>query len=209
MRILIADDHEVVRHGLRAILSREFTAADIGEAKDSREAVRMLMQGTWDLLLLDINMPGRSGLEILRDARHLCPQARVLVLSAYPEEEFALRALKLGAAAYLNKQSASAELLVAIRKILAGGKYLTATLAQKLADNLGENLQQDPHEALSTRELEVLRLIATGRSLKEIAVSLALAETTIATYRSRISQKMDLVTNVELTRYALQHKLVE
>ena len=209
MRILIADDHEVVRHGLRAILSREFAAADIGEAKDSREAVRMLMQGTWDLLLLDINMPGRSGLEILRDARHLCPQARVLVLSAYPEEEFALRALKLGAAAYLNKQSASAELLAAIRKILAGGKYLTATLAQKLADNLGENLQQDPHEALSTRELEVLRLIATGRSLKEIAVSLALAETTIATYRSRISQKMDLVTNVELTRYALQHKLVE
>ncbi len=209
MRILIADDHEVVRHGLRAILSRELADADIGEAKDSREAVRMLMQGPWDLLLLDINMPGRSGLEVLRDARHLCPQARVLVLSAYPEEEFALRALKLGAAAYLNKQSASAELLAAIRKILTGGKYLTATLAQKLANSLGENLQQEPHEALSTRELEVLRLIATGRSLKEMAVSLALAETTIATYRSRISQKMGLTTNVELTRYALQHHLVE
>ena len=169
----------------------------------------MLMQGPWDLLLLDINMPGRSGLEVLRDARHLCPQARVLVLSAYPEEEFTLRALKLGAAAYLNKQSASAELLAAIRKILTGGKYLTATLAQKLANSLGENLQQEPHEALSTRELEVLRLIATGRSLKEMAVSLALAETTIATYRSRISQKMGLTTNVELTRYALQHHLVE
>ena len=209
MKILIADDHEVVRHGLRDILSREFSGADIAEAKDSREAVRMLGQGEWDLLLLDINMPGRSGLDVLHDVRSLCPATRVLVLSAYPEEEFALRALKLGAAAYLNKQSASAELLVAIRKILSGGKYLTATLAQKLADSLGENLQQEPHEALSTREMEVLRLIAAGHSVKEIASSLALAETTIATYRSRISQKLGLVTNVELTRYALQHQLVD
>ncbi len=209
MRILIADDHEVVRHGVRAILSREFAGAEIGEATDSREAVSLLMQGTWDLLLLDINMPGRSGLDVLRDARQLCPKAPVLVLSAYPEEEFALRALKLGAAAYLNKQSAASELVIAIRKILVGGKYLTATMAQKLADSLGEDLHQEAHEALSVRELEVLRMIASGHSLKQIAASLALAETTIATYRSRISQKIGLTTNVELTRYALQHRLAE
>lgn len=209
MKILIVDDHEVVRHGLRGILSREFAGAEIGEACDAREAVRMLGESAWDLLLLDINMPGRSGLDVIRDARSLCPAAKVLVLSAYPEEEFALRALKLGASAYLNKQGASAELLAAIRKILAGGKYLTATMAQKLADSLGENLQQEPHEALSVRELEVLRLIASGHSVKEIAASLSLAENTIATYRSRISQKLGLVTNVELTRYALQHHLVE
>lgn len=209
MRILIADDHEVVRQGLKAILSREFVGAEIGEAQDSRATVDLLMRGSWDLVLLDINMPGRSGLDVLRDARQLCPKAPVLVLSGYPEEEFALRALKLGAAAYLNKQGAATEMLAAIRKILAGGKYLTATLAQKLADSLGENLQQQPHEALSVRELEVLRLIAGGQSLKQIAASLSLAETTIATYRSRISQKLGLSTNVELTRYALRHHLVE
>ncbi len=209
IKILIADDHEMVRFGLRAILAREFAGAHIGEAQDAHAAVALLQQESWDLVLLDINLPGRSGLEVLRDAKTLCPKAPVLVLSAYPEEEFALRALKLGAAAYLNKQIASSELVAAIRKILTGGKYLTSTLAQKLADQLGENLQQQPHESLSLRELEVLRMIASGRSVKEIAAQLALGEATIATYRSRIFKKMGLATNVALTRYALQHKLVE
>ena len=209
IRMLIADDHEVVRHGLRDILAKEFADAQIGEAQDSRETVNLLQQEAWDLVLLDINMPGRSGLDVLRDAKRLSPKTPVLVLSAYPEEEFALRALKLGASAYLNKQIASAELVAAIRKILAGGKYLTSTLAQKLADRLGEDLQKEPHESLSIRELEVLRMIASGKTVKEIADQLALGEATIATYRSRIAKKMGLFTNVELTRYALQRKLVE
>jgi len=207
--MLIADDHEVVRHGLRDILTKEFADAQIAEARDSRETVNLLLQQSWDLVLLDINMPGSSGLEVLRDSKRLCPKTPVLVLSGYSEDEFALRALKLGASAYLNKQSASAELVAAIRKILAGGKYLTSTLAQKLADSLGEDLQKEPHESLSTRELEVLRMISSGKPLKEIAAELALGEATIATYRSRISKKMGLFSNVELTRYALQHKLVE
>lgn len=208
-KILIADDHEVVRHGLRDILTKEFAEVQVVEAQDSRETVNQLQQESWDLLLLDINMPGRSGLDVLREAKRLCPKTPVLVLSAYPEEEFALRALKLGASAYLNKQIASAELVAAIRKILAGGKYLTSTLAHKLAASLGEDLQKEPHESLSLRELEVLRMIASGRTVKEIADQLALGEATIATYRSRIAKKMGLFTNVELTRYALQRKLVE
>jgi DNA-binding NarL/FixJ family response regulator len=208
-KILIADDHEVVRHGLRDILAKEFADAQIGESCDSRETLDLIQQEPWDLILLDINMPGRSGLDVLRDAKSLCPKVPVLVLSAYPEEEFALRALKLGASAYLNKQIASAEMVVAIRKILSGGKYLTSSLAQKLADSLGEDLQKEPHESLSLRELEVLRMIASGHSTKEIAEQLALGEATIATYRARISKKMGLFTNVELARYALQRKLVE
>ena len=209
IKILIADDHEVVRHGLRDILAKAFAGAQIGEAQDSRETASLLEQEPWDLVLLDINMPGRSGLDVLRDAKRLCPKTPVLVLSAYPEAEFALRALKLGASAYQNKQIASAELVAAIRKILAGGKYLTSTLAQKLADSLGEDLQREPHESLSNRELEVLRKIASGKTVKEIAEQLALGEATIATYRSRIAKKMGLFTNVELTRYSLQRKLVE
>jgi DNA-binding NarL/FixJ family response regulator len=209
LNILIADDHEIVRRGLRSLLSTEFPGAQIAEAGDARETAALLARQSWDLLLLDINMPGRSGLEVLHDVKRLCPRTPVLVLSVNPEAEFALRALKLGAAAYLNKQSDAAELLAALRKILAGGKYLTAKLAQQLADTLGEDLQQEPHQALSNRELEVLRLIAAGQTLKEIAATLALSETTIGTYRARLAHKMGLSTNVELTRYALQHKLAE
>jgi DNA-binding NarL/FixJ family response regulator len=208
-KILLVDDHEVVRRGLRDILAKEFKHARIVEAQDSVEAFGHLEREAWDLVLLDVNLPGRSGLDVLHDAKQLRPQTPVLVLSVYPEEEFALRALKLGASAYLNKQSASAELLAAIRKIMAGGKYLTATMAQNMADQLGEDFTREPHEALSTRELEVLRMVAMGKTLKEIAAELALGEKTIGTYRSRIAEKMGLSSNVELTRYALQHKLVD
>ncbi|MBI5397386.1 MAG: response regulator transcription factor [Verrucomicrobia bacterium] len=209
MKVLIADDHDVVRRGLRDILAKEFGKLKVGEAKDSREAVDLLAQQDWNLLLLDINMPGRSGLDVLADARRLRPKTPVLVLSGYPEEEFALRAFKLGAAGYLNKQSASDELLVAVKKVLAGGKYVTAALAEKLAASLGGELKQAPHEALSNRELQVLRLVATGRTIKEIAGELALSEKTVATYRARIAEKLGLGSNVDLARYALQHKLVE
>ena len=209
MKVLIADDHEVVRHGLRDLLSREFGKLTVGEANDSREAVDLLAEQAWDLVLLDINMPGRGGLDVLAEARRLRPGAPVLILSSYPEEEFAVSAFKLGAAGYLNKQSASDELFVAVRKVLAGGKYVTALLAEKLAASVGGELNQAPHEALSNRELQVLRLVAVGRTIKEIAAELALSEKTIGTYRSRISEKLGLSTNVELARYALQHRLVE
>jgi len=160
-------------------------------------------------VLLDINIPGRSGLEVLSDARRLYPRLPVLVLSAYPEEEFAVRCLRLGAAGYLTKNSASDELVAASRKALEGGKYVTAALAERLAAVLGGEVRSEPHETLSGRELQVLRLVASGLTLKEIAGQLHLSEKTIATYRARISAKLGVSTGVELTRYALQHKLVD
>ena len=208
-RVLIADDHTVVRHGLREILTREFGRLTIAEAKDTRETLERLVKEKWDLILLDINMPGRSGLDVLEDLKRLRPETAVLVLSAYPEEEFAVRAFKLGASGYLNKQSAFDELISAVKRILEGGKYVTATLAERLATRLGSKHEQSAHDSLSNRELQVLRMIASGKTLKEIAAELFLSEKTIGTYRARISEKMGLSSNVELARYALHHNLVE
>ena len=209
MKILIADDHAILRRGLRNLLQEEFVALEVAEAKDSREALDQMVREEWDLILLDINMPGRGGLEVLTETRRVHAKAKILVLSAYAEEEFALRAFQLGASGYLNKQTAFDELLLAVRRILGGGKYVTASLAERMAATLGGEIQPEPHEALSARELQVLRLIAVGRTLKEISSELTLSEKTIATYRARISEKMGLGSKVELTRYALQHKLVE
>lgn len=207
-RILIVDDHEVVRRGLRDILREAVAEAEIGEACNAREAAEQLAKAAWDLVLLDLNLPGRSGLELLADLRAQHPALPVLVLSVYPEEEYALRAIRLGASGYLTKQSASDELRAAVSKTLAGGKYVTATLAERLAQALGGQLDQKPHEALSPRELQILCLVASGQTLKEIAADLNLSEKTIGTYRTRISEKLGLRTNVELTRYALQNQLV-
>ncbi|HLP78122.1 MAG TPA: response regulator transcription factor [Candidatus Paceibacterota bacterium] len=209
LKVIIADDHTVVRHGLKEILTHEFGKIKIAEARDAREATELLAKEKWDLILLDINMPGRSGLDVLSDARLLCPGAVVLMLSAYPEKEFAVRAFKLGASGYLNKQGAFDELITAVKRVLTGGKYVTASLAELLASGLGSAQKQDPHDALSNRELQVLRMIASGKALKEIAAELSLSEKTVGTYRMRIAEKMHLATNVELTRYALQHQLVE
>lgn len=208
-RILVVDDHEVVRRGLKQVLAEAFPGARIEDAATSEAAMAALSKDTWDLLLLDINIPGRSGLELLEDARRLWPALPVLVVSAYPEEEFAIRSIRLGAAGYLTKTSASAELVAAARKALAGGKYVTARLAEKLMDVLGGEAHPLPHEALSSRELQVLRLVASGKTGKEIASELHLSEKTIATYRARISDKLGLSTIVELTRYALRHGLVD
>lgn len=208
-RVLIADDHTIVRHGLSQILTREFGKIKIGEAKNASEATDLLMKEKWDLVLLDINMPGRSGLDVIEASKRLQPHAAVLVLSAYPEEEFAVRAFKLGASGYLNKQSAFDELVAAVKKTVAGGKYVSASMAERLAASIGNDHAQAPHELLSNRELQVLRMIATGKTIKEIATELNLSEKTVGTYRTRISEKMGSATNVELTRYALQHKLVE
>src|SRR5688572_28306789 len=208
-RVLIADDHELVRRGLKHLLADELGPVKVGEAGTSQEAIELLMKQAWDVVLLDINMPGRSGLDVLEEVKRLQPGTPVLVLSGFPEADYAVRALKLGASGYLTKQSASDELVAAVRKAMAGGRYVTASLAERLAASLGGELDQKPHEALSNRELQVLRLIASGKSVKEIAAELSLSEKTVGTYRSRLAEKMALSSNVELTRYALQHHLVE
>ena len=209
IRVLIIDDHAVVRRGLKEIFGDEFSELKIGEAENSRAALELIASQDWDIVLLDINIPGRNGLEVLKEIKRLRPRIPVLVVSAYPEEEFAIRSLKLGAAGYLNKSSASDEVVAAVRKAMAGGKYVTAVLAERLAAALGGDIQQAPHECLSSRELQVLRMVASGRTIKEIAAELALSDKTVGTYRSRISKKMGLATNVELTRYALQRGLAD
>jgi two-component system, NarL family, invasion response regulator UvrY len=208
-RVLIADDHEILRHGLRDILTTRLGKVAVSEAKDAGEAINLLAHREWDLVLLDINMPGRSGLEVLEEAKRLRPKTPVLVLTSYPEEQFALRAFKLGASGYINKQSATDELITAVQRVLAGGKYVTASLAERLASWVGDTGDQAPHEALSHRELQVLRLIAVGKSMKDVADELGLSEKTVATYRTRISEKAGLKTNVEIARYALKQGLVE
>lgn len=208
-RVLIADDHEIVRHGLGNILITRLGNVTLGEAKDAGEAIQLLIEKKWDIVLLDINMPGRSGFEVLEEARRLCPQTPVLMLTSYPEEQFAVRAFKLGASGYVTKQEASDQLITAVQRVLAGGKYVTASLAERLAANLGAEGEQEPHEALSHRELQVLRLIAVGKTIKEVASELNLSEKTVATYRTRISQKAGLKSNIEIARYALKQGLVD
>ena len=209
MNILIADDHQIVRRGLKDILADEFDDLYCGEARNGQEALEAARQQAWDIVLLDIKMPGRSGLEILEELRKLRPKMPVVMISAFPEEDYALRAFKLGAAGYVSKEGASDELLAAVRKALAGGRYVTPVLAEKMAATLAGETPLAPHESLSNRELEVLRLIAAGRSIKQVAAELSLGEKTIGTYRLRLSRKIGLSTNVELARYAMQHKLVD
>jgi len=208
-RILIADDHEIVRRGLRQILTDEFPKLQVGDAANARDAVEAVRKQAWDAVLLDINMPGRSGLDVLEELKRLRPTMPVVVLTAFPEADYAVRAFKLGASGYVSKESASDELLAALRKALAGGRYVTASLAEKLAASVAGDAPSAPHETLSNRELQVLRLIAQGRTIKEVAAELSLSEKTIGTYRTRLSEKMGLSTNVELARYAFQHKLAD
>ena len=208
-KFLLVDDHEIVRRGLRQMLAEAFPDASFAEAGRVPQARELITRQAWDLVLLDINLPEGSGLELLGQVRQLCPGAAVLVLSAYPEEEFAVRAFKLGAAGYLTKASVADEMIAAVRKVLAGGRYVSAALAERLAAALGDGQAQALHEALSPRELEVLRLVASGKTIKEVAAGLLLSEKTIATYRARVAEKLGLSSNVELTRYALQHRLVD
>lgn len=203
------DDHEILRRGLREILAETFQKLVIGEATNSREALELALTQEWSIILLDINLPGHSGLELLEELKRLRPQTPVLVLTAYSEEEFAIRSLKLGASGFLNKSQTSVEVVAAVKKVLAGGKYVSATLAERLASNLYSDVVNAPHEELSSRELQVLQMIAKGKAIKEIAAELALSDKTVSTYRNRIAKKMGLATNVALTRYALKHLLVD
>jgi DNA-binding NarL/FixJ family response regulator len=210
IRILIVDDHEIVRLGLREVLSEGLKGQiEVTQAKNAKEAIELLLQGRYDIVLLDIRMPGRDGMEVLAESRRRWPVMPILVLTAYPEEMFAVHSFRLGAAGYLNKQTVSDELVTAVRRILAGGTYVTTSLAERLASRLRGSGGEQPHEALSHREMQVLRLIASGKSVKEVAGEMSLSEKTIATYRARISAKTGLNSNVEIARYALKHGLVE
>jgi two-component system, NarL family, invasion response regulator UvrY len=209
MRILLADDHAVVRHGLKQILAEEFQRAVFGEARNAQEALDLIWKDTWDVVVLDITMPGRSGLEVLREIKKSRPRLPVLVLSMHPENQFAVRVLKSGASGYMTKESAPEELVGAVRKVLAGGRYVSASVAEKLAAYISNDAQKPPQELLSDREFQVLRLIASGRIVSEIAKELCLSVKTISTYRTRILEKMGLRNNAELMRYAMQHQLVE
>ncbi|HLH52201.1 MAG TPA: response regulator transcription factor [Verrucomicrobiae bacterium] len=209
IRILVADDHELLRRGLRGVLCDAFPGLVIGEALDAGQTLSAVETKAWDLVLLDINMPGRNGLDVLQDLKGRFPKLPVVILSAFPEKDYAVRAFKLGASGYVSKQSASHELLAAVRKALAGGRYITPSLGEALAATVAGDSSAVPHELLSNRELQVLRLVASGKSLKEIAAELSLSEKTIGTYRTRISLKLGMSTNVELARYATLHQLVD
>lgn len=209
MRIFIADDHAVVRRGLQQILADDFRDAEFGEAENSAAALERIAKGKWDVVILDLSMPGLNGIELLKELKGSYPKLPVLILSIHPEDQFATRALRAGAAGYMNKETAPAELVKAVRKVVGGGRYVSAALAEKLAASLPHGAAGMPHELLSDREFQVLRMIASGKAVSEIASELYLSVKTVSTYRTRILEKMALKSNAELTRYALQNKLVE
>ncbi len=209
MKILIADDHEIVRRGLSSLLGDALPEAQLVEASDGLAALAQLDAEPFDLAVLDLNMPGMSGLDVLEDSRRRHPDTAVIVLTVFSEDAHAVRAYSLGAAAYLTKNQAADELLAAVRKVLAGGRYVSPATAERLAAALGGDLVSTPHEALSTRELQVLKMVAVGLSQKEIAASLGLSEKTIATYRARIAEKSGLLSSVDIARYALKAGLVD
>lgn len=208
LRILVADDHAVVREGVKQILGDVSDMVVKGEAKDGPETLEKAMHDDYDVILLDISMPGRNGLEILKEIKTNLPKIPVLILSMHPEEQYAIRALRAGASGYLTKASAPQELIGAIRKASRGGKYVTASLAEKLAFELDADMEKPPHEALSNREYQVMLMLASGKTVGEIAEELCLSAKTISTYRTRIMEKMGMKKNAELTLYAVKNQLV-
>jgi DNA-binding NarL/FixJ family response regulator len=206
MKILIADDHAVLRKGLVMILAEAFPGTEFGEASSAAETLDYLRQQRWDVLILDIFMPGRSGLDVLGEVRQHSVRLPVLVLSSAPEEQLAIRVLKAGASGYLNKQVAPEELAKAVRKVLAGGRYVSAALAERLAAELGQT-DRPPHESLSDREYAVLLRLVAGQSVKAIATDLCLSPKTVSTYHTRIWGKLGVRGDAELVKYALEHGL--
>ena len=209
IRILLADDHAMFRAGLRRIIDEEFEMLVTGEAADGREVMRKILAEDYDVVILDINMPGRDGIEVLSEIKAVKPNVAVLILSMYSEEQFALRALRAGASGYLTKESAPVELTSAIRKVAQGSKYLSAAVAQLLAYEVDTCLEKLSHEKLSDREYEVMLQITSGKKINEIAAELNLSSKTISTYRTRLLEKMGMETNAELTQYALRYGLLK
>lgn len=209
IKVLIADDHAIVREGLKQILADTGDIVVAGDAETGSEAIKLARKRKCDVLLLDISMPDRTGIEILKQAKKEFPKLAVLMLSMHREDQYAIRSLKAGAAGYLNKQSAPDELVNAIRQVAAGRKYISPALAQELANQISEDHEAMPHESLSDREYQTLIMIASGKTVSEIATELTLSVKTISMYRSRLLQKMKFRHNAELTHYAIKHHLVE
>ena len=207
MKILICDDHKIVRDGLRQILLQMEGVAMVKEAADGNEALSLLKKEVYDITILDISLPDKSGLETLQAIKTRWPSANVLMLSMHPQEQYALRSLKLGASGYLTKDTASEELLLAVKKISAGGKYISQSLAENLTLHLDKDNYRQKHEILSVREFEIMIKIANGKSLQEIGNELCISDKTVSTYRSRIMEKMGLNKNTELTRYCIENNL--
>lgn len=208
MKILICDDHKIVREGLRQILSQIDEVTFIEEAKDGKDANMLLMSGSYDIILLDISLPDKNGLEILQSVKSKWPTTNVLMLSMHPQEQYAIRALKLGASGYLTKDTASEELLLAVKKVSTGGKYISQSLAESLALQFDNSKPQSKHDNLSVREFDIMIKLANGKSLLEIGNELCISDKTVSTYRSRIMEKMEFKKNTELTRYSIENELI-
>jgi DNA-binding NarL/FixJ family response regulator len=209
IKVLIADDHPIVRQGLRQILSATADMVVAGEAVNGQEALDKVRAGGWDVLVLDITMPGRSGFDILKEVKYEQPDLPVLVLSIHAEEQLAVRVLKAGASGYVTKENAPNELVRAIRKVVSGGRYISPGLAETLAFGLDPTSDRPRHETLSDREFQVMQLMASGKTLMEIAEVLSLSAKTVSTYRTRLLEKLNLKTNAELMRYAIDNRLIE
>lgn len=208
LKILIADDHAVVRRGLKQILLEEYPSAKIGEADDAESLLAEVMKDDWNIVICDMNMPGRSGLDALSQIKQAAPQLPVLIMSMYPEDQYALRVLKAGASGYLGKDNIHDDIIKAVQTVQLGKKFITPTIAEKLANALGDENSLQPHETLSDREFDVFKLLASGKAVSDIATQLSLSATTVSTYRSRIMEKMSMRSNAELTRYALEKNLI-
>jgi DNA-binding NarL/FixJ family response regulator len=207
-RILLADDHAVVRQGLKQILAESLPKAAFGDASSGEEALRKARTEDWDIVVLDISLPGKSGLETLKELRVAHPRLPVLVLSMHPEEQFAVRVLRAGAAGYLTQRTAAKDLVAAVRKVLAGGRYVSASLAETLASRVEAGSARAPHETLSDREYQVFRMLATGKTVKAIGKELDLRPQTVSTHRTHILEKMGMRSNAELIQYAIQNQIL-
>jgi len=207
LRVLLTDDHAILRQGLKQIIVEQFSGAKFGEAGDAAQTLALLQKQSWDILVLDINLPGRNGFEVLDEVRRNFPLLPVLVLSSTPEDQLGLRVIKAGAAGYLNKQTAPEQLVEAVQSILAGGQFISGALAARLVAELRRGTDRPRHDALSARELQVCKMIAGGRSVKEIAAELSLSAKTISTFHCRVFEKLAVKNDVELAEYVREHGL--
>lgn len=209
LRLLIVDDHAIVRDGLSKILGDAFPSAIIAVGRNAQDALQHVNDQRWDVLLLDISMPGQSGLDVLKQLLAIQPNLRVLVLTMHAEDQYGVRVLKAGAAGYLTKETASQQVVAAVQRILAGGRYVSSSLAESLANRLSGPQTRAPHQTLSDREYQIMRLIAAGKSVKEIGFDLSLSVKTISTYRARFLKKLNLKSNADIIMYAVREKLIE
>jgi DNA-binding NarL/FixJ family response regulator len=209
MKFLLVDDHKIIREGLKQILLMHFPSSNFDESSSAENVLNMITTSKYDLVLCDLSMPGRSGLDVVKQAREICPGLPILILSMHPDEHYAVRALKEGAWGYINKSDGAEVLILAIKRVLQGRKFIPAEIAEQLADSLNSNRDREhPHERLSTREFDVFKLLVEGKSISDISQQLSLSLSTVSTHRSRILTKMNMKSNAELVKYALQNQLI-